>query len=99
MTYDYILLAYTFDIKQNSDWYLVSKKQIGNLGGWGFLSQYGSVINALKHLKPEFPWKSSKFNFVSKGSNNYQKKQLELYRQIKQVRSVKVEVGATLVFS
>ena len=45
-----------FDIKEKKEWFRISKKQVGMLGGDGLTYSHGSLVNVLKFVYPEEDW-------------------------------------------
>ena len=44
-----------------SGWYSVSRRTIGEMGGWRLLQRYSSVEALLRSTFPDYPWDSSRF--------------------------------------
>jgi hypothetical protein len=52
-----------FNIRNPSDWYNVTYKQMQEIGGATLLEKYGSLANLLSSMNPDFnflPWKQEK---------------------------------------
>ena len=53
--------------KTTEDWYKVSAKNFKHNGANSILREYGSHINLIKSIFPEYDWLEWKFTYVSKG--------------------------------
>ena len=58
-------IAKKMGLREPSDWYEVTSKDIVRCGGRGLLRFYPSIEQMLRELEPGFPWQSSRFGGIA----------------------------------